>query len=139
MDLTPTPQTYCSLTGSVVVTSNGIDSDGDVLTYTLKTSNPEYFVIDSSTGLVTLAQANVPAGTYALEVDVTDGVSTVPQTIDVTITDGAPCVITVNDPAPASKELAKTGRPIASMLAIAVSVISLGFVVLKSKPLGNRS
>ncbi len=82
---------------------------------------------------------NVPAGTYALEVDVTDGVSTVPQTIDVTITDGAPCVITVNDPAPASKELAKTGRPIASMLAIAVSVISLGFVVLKSKPLGNRS
>lgn len=143
LNLSATSQTSCSAKDSIVASSNGIDSDGDALTYTLKTSNPEYFVIDSSTGLVTLAQANIPAGTYTLEVEVTDGMATIPENIDVVIVDGNPCVVTggvttpptvpASTPTPAPKELASTGHSFVNVVAVAASTLVLGFGVFRLK------
>lgn len=135
LSLTTAAQTTCSPKDSMIVNSNGTDIDLDTLTYTLKTTNPGYFVIDSSTGLVTLAQANVPAGTYNLEVDVTDGINAVAQNISVTIANGDPCTTAITTqvgPASNSVKLASTGGSIYTVMVLGSMGIMTGLWIMRA-------
>lgn len=77
-----------------VLFPNGTDADGDVLSYSLSGTDARFFGLDSRTGEVTKSSFFSPAqpldsdrdGTYEVIVTVTDGVTSVSQTVSVTFT-----------------------------------------------------
>jgi hypothetical protein len=89
--ISPSTVTIPSTTtsGSTVVPGSSLaaaDTDGDALTYSITAGNGGgYFAIDSATGNITTASANIPAGTYTITVQVDDGNGGT-ATADVTIT-----------------------------------------------------
>lgn len=77
-------------TGVNVMRVKASDEDsGDSLTYSLSGTNSSHFAISSSTGLVTTAQLldKETVGSYSLNVTVTDGTSSVTESLSITVSD----------------------------------------------------
>ena len=125
-----TPKTSTSTktpTGTVVspgASLNAADLDGDTLTYAITDGNGAgYFAINSANGDISTATANIPAGTYVLTIQVSDGNGG-------TVTTQLTIVVSADGTA----TLAKTGQPTSLVVLLAAILFSSGvFVMVRSK------